>query len=122
MADTNLVEHVILVVEPAIDQFVRNLQDALQRRGAVTPIVREASKAVEHIGAFRFSTCSIDCDHAADALHALIDDLGDIPILLYGGESASIASNRTVRHLTCTNARVDSILSASGRLSQPPRH
>ena len=119
MDDPNLVGHVILIVEPAIDQFVRNLQDALERRGAATLIAREPSKAVEHLGAFRFSTCLINYDHASR--HALIGDLADIPILLYGGESALIASNRTVPHLTCTRASVDSIMSALGRLLQPTR-
>lgn len=122
MGDPNLVGHVILIVEPAIDQFVRDLQDALERRGAKTLVVREPGKAGERIGPFRFSACLINYDQASDALHALINDLGDTPILLYGGESASIASTRKVPHLTFTPARVDSIVIALDRLLQPAPH
>ena len=122
MGDASLVGHVVLIVEPTIGQFVHNLQNALERIGAETLTVRQPGEAIERLGAFRFSTCLINYDHASGALHALIDDLGDIPMLLYGGASAAIASTRILPRPTFAHASVDSIVSALGRLLRSPRH
>jgi len=119
--EPSLAGHVILVVEPAVNRFAGALQDALERRGAETLFVRGPGEARERLGAFRFSTCLIDYDHACDALHALIDDLGDMPMLLYGGASASIGAMRIVPRPAFARASVDSIVSALGRLPRPPR-
>jgi hypothetical protein len=117
-----LTGHVILIVEPGIDQFVIKLQTALECRGAETLAVREAARALDRMREFRFSAGVLNYDHASDALHTLIDDLSGIPVLLYGGERAAVASSRKVPHLTFADARVESIVSALARLLGPMRH
>jgi hypothetical protein len=119
---TPLTGHVILIVEPGIDQFVIKLQTALESRGAETLAAREPAKASDRMREFRFSAGVLNYDHTSDALHALIDDLSGIPVLLYGGERACVASRRRAPHLAFADARVDSIVSALGRLLQPVRH
>jgi hypothetical protein len=121
MGDPNLVGHVILIVEPEIDQFVYNLQGTLERTGAETLIIREPAKAVEGMRAFRFSACVMNYNYTSGALHAVIDYLNGVPILLYGGESAALASARMVPHLAFTHAKGDSIVTALGRLLQSAR-
>ena len=78
----------------------------------------KAGEGAEHLRAFRFSSYLIDYDHASDALHALINDLADIPILLYGGEERfdCIESDCPALDL---HAHFGS--SALGRLLQPTR-
>jgi hypothetical protein len=118
----SLARHVILIVEPRIGQFALDLQVALEQRGAETLAVREPARAFERTKEFRFSASVLNYEHASDPLHTLIDALGSIPILLYGGEGASVASKRKVPHLAFTLASVDSIVSALDRLLQPARH
>jgi hypothetical protein len=117
-----LAGHVILIVEPEIDQVVFNLQPALEGRGAETLAVREPARAIERTREFSFSADVLEYDHAPEALHTLISDLSDIPVLLYGGESASAASTRKVPHLAFTHANAGSVVSTPGRLLQPARH
>ena len=111
----SLTGHVLLIVEPGIDQFVIDLQAALEAKGAETLAVREPATAFDRMREFRFTAGVVNYDHATDALHTLIDRLSDIPVLLYG-ESAPIASTRKVPHLAFTRASVDSIVSALDRL------
>jgi hypothetical protein len=122
MSEPNLVGHSILVVEPEIDQFALNLQAALEARGAETLVARNPAKAFEGSRALRFSACLLNYDHASDGLHALINYLSDIPILLYGGERASTAASRMMPHLAFTDRTVDSIVDALGKLLQSARH
>jgi hypothetical protein len=113
---------VILIVEPGIDQFVIQLQTALERRGAETLAAREPARAIDRMRQFRFSAGILNYDHASASLHELIDELSGIPVLLYGKERACVASGRKVPHLAFAAARVDSIVSALGRLLEPARH
>ena len=117
-----LVGHVILIIEPEIDPFVFNLQAALEGRGAETLAVSQSARAFGRMREFRFSAGVLNYNHASDALHALINDLSDIPVLLYGGIGASVASTRKVPHLAFTHASVASIVSALGRLLPSTRH
>ena len=117
-----LTGHVILIVEPGIDQFVIELQAALECRGAETLAVREPARAFDRMREFRFSAGVLNYDHASDALHKLIDALSGMPVLLYGGEGASLASSRKMPHLAFADASVDSIVSALGRLLRPVQH
>ena len=119
MGDPNLARHTGLIVEPRICQFVCNLQGALEQTGAETLIVREPADAIERMRSFRFSACVINYDHACDALHVLIGRLVGVPILLYGGAGASVASARVVPQLPFTRATVDSIMRALDRLLAP---
>jgi hypothetical protein len=121
MGDSNLAGRTILIVEPQIAQFVYNLQGALEQMGAETLIAREPADAFERMRSFSFSACVINYDHASDALHAFIGDLGRVPVLLYGGAGASVASTRVVRHLAFTHATVGSIVSDLCRLLSRPK-
>jgi hypothetical protein len=120
--DDPLAGHVILIVEPGIDQFVIKLQTALESRGAETLAAREPARAFDRMREFRFSAGVLNYDHASDALRALIDGLSGIPIVLYGSERACVASSREVPHLAFADARVGSIVGALGRLLRPVRH
>jgi hypothetical protein len=91
-----LAGHAILIAEPGIDPFVFDLHSALQGRGAETLAVREPPKAIGRKREFCFSARVVDCSHPSDPLHTLISDLSDIPVLLYGGEGASVASTGKV--------------------------
>ena len=75
------------------------LQTALECRGAETLAVREPARAFDRMREFQFSAGVLNYDHASDALHKLIDDLSGMPVLLYGGERASLASSRKMPHL-----------------------
>ena len=117
-----LTGHVILIVEPGIDQFVTRLQTALEHRGAETLAVREPAGALDRVREFRFSASVVNYDHESDALNTLIDDLGDTPILLYGHELACALWSRKVPHLAFSHASVDSIVTALAQLLPPVRH
>lgn len=119
MGDTNLAGHCVLIVEPEIGQFAHRLQVALEQTGADTLIVRGPAAALERLQSFRFSACTINYDHATDALRTLIGVLESVPILLYGNEAATAQSARTLPHLTFAPADVCSIVSALSRLLQP---
>jgi hypothetical protein len=121
MGEPHLAGHIILIVEPEIDQFACNLQGALERMGAETLIVRQPASALERMRSFRFSACLINYDQASDTLSALIGGLVDVPIVLYGGQCASAASTRMVPQLAFAHASVDSITTALGRLLQSAR-
>jgi hypothetical protein len=117
-----LTGHAIPIVEPGIDQFVTKLQVALEDRGAETLAVREPTRALDRVREFCFSASVVNYDHASDALHTLIDDLGDMPLVLYGHDSASALWSRSVPHLAFTRASVESIMIVLDRLLPAVRH
>jgi ActR/RegA family two-component response regulator len=112
----------ILIVESRIDQFVTKLQAALEDRGAETLAVREPARALHRVREFCFSASVVNYDHASDALHTLIDNLGDMPLVLYGHDSASAVWSRKVPHLAFMRAHVDSIVTALDQLLPAVRH
>jgi ActR/RegA family two-component response regulator len=117
-----LTGHVILIADPRAQRFVRDLQGALEQRGAETLIAQEPADAIDRAREFRFSVAVINCDDASDALRKLIHDLGDIPILLYGSEAASAASKTVGPHLALARSNVESITGALGGLLGADRH
>jgi hypothetical protein len=86
-----------LIVEPEIDPSVFNLQAVLEGRGAETLAVRAPARAFARTREFGLPSAVVEYHRPPDALHRLIKDLSDIP-------------------------RVDTIVSALGRLPQPARH
>jgi ActR/RegA family two-component response regulator len=118
MDSPNLVGYVVLIVEPDIGLFVSTLQAALEKSGSETLAVQSAVEAFERLKAFRFSVCVLNYDASA-AIDALIGSLSDIPVLLYGNESAAASAARTVPHLTFAHATVCSIMRALGRMLDP---
>jgi hypothetical protein len=117
-----LTGHAILIVEPGIDQFVTKLQAALEHRGAETLAVREPARPLDRVREFCLSAFVVTYDHAFDALHTPIDNLGDMPLVLYGHDSASALWSRSVPRLVFTRASVESIMIALDRLPPAVRH
>jgi len=113
-----LTGHVILIADPRAQRFVRDLQGALEQRGAETLIAQEPADAIDRAREFRFSVAVINCDDASDALRKLIHDLG----LLYGSEAASAASKTVGPHLALARSNVESITGALGGLLGADRH
>jgi hypothetical protein len=117
-----LAGYAILIVEPEIDPFVFNLQAALEGRGAETLAVHEPARAIERTREFRAPAAVIDCGYASQAPPTLINDLCDVPILLYGSEGLTVASTRKVPHLAFTHASAASLVSALDRPLQSARY
>ena len=66
-----LTGHVLLIAEPRIGQYALDLQVVPEGRGAQTPAVCEPA------GEYPVSAGVLNCDHASDSLHTLIDELSE---------------------------------------------
>ena len=88
---------VILVVEGEAGPFPLELQAALERVGAETLLARCPARARDLASRFDLSAAAINCGDAIDIaeLRQLLDELGSMPILLYGIAPPSYVSGRT---------------------------
>jgi len=111
---------IILVVESAAGPFPRELQAALERMGAETLLARSPARARDYASQFDFSAAAINCGDAIDAaeLRELLDELGRMPILLYGTAPPSYMSGRALFLSTPRPAHPEAIVKAiAGLLS-----
>ena len=111
---------VILVVEGEAGPFPRELQTALERVGAETVLARTPARARDHASRFDFSAAAIYCGDAIDTaeFRQLLDELGSMPVLLYGIAPPSYVSGTTPFLATSKPTHPEAIVKAvAGLLS-----
>src|SRR5262245_50399466 len=94
---TCLCGHVILVVvEGEAGSFPLELQAAFERVGAETLLARGPARARDHASRYDFSAAAIYCGNATDTaeIRQLLDELGSMPVLLYGAAPPSYVSGK----------------------------
>ena len=119
---TCLVGQVILVVEGGAGPFARQLQAALESKGAETLLACTPAHARGHVGRYDFSAAVIDCGAALDTaeFRHLRKELGGMPLLLYGTAPPPYVPLRGAQFLaTSTASRADDIVGAVTRLLSP---
>ena len=111
---------VILVVEGEAGPFPLELQAALERVGAETLLARSPADARDHASRFDFSAAAINCGdgpHITE-LRQLLDELGGMPVLLYGTALPSYVSGRAPFLATSKPTHPEAIVKAvAGLLS-----
>jgi hypothetical protein len=111
---------VILVVEREAGPFPRELQAALERLGAETVLACTPARARDHASRFDFSAAAINCGDAVDTaeFRQLLDELGSMPVLLYGIAPPSYVSGKTPFLATSKPTHPETIVKAvAGLLS-----
>ena len=93
---TCLCGHVILVVEGEAGPFPLELQAAFEGVGAETLLARDPAQARDQASRFDFSAAAIYCNDAFDPaeIRQLLDELGNMPVLLYGTAPPSYVSGK----------------------------
>jgi hypothetical protein len=107
--------HVILVVvEGEADSFPLELQTALERVGAETLLAHTPARARDFAGRFDLTAAAINCGDAIDIaeLRQLLDELGSMPVLLYGTAPPSYMSGRALLLPTPRPAHPEAIVKA----------
>jgi hypothetical protein len=110
---------VILVVEGRAGLFARQLQTALESMGAETLLASSPAHAREHVSCYDFSAAVIDCNAVVDIVtfQHLRNELGGMPLLLYGTAPPPYVSLRGAQFLaTSTASHADDIVRAVTRL------
>ena len=109
---------VILVVEGEAGPFPLELQAALERVGAETLLARSPARARDHASRFDLSAAAINCGDAIDTaeFRQLLDELGSMPILLYGTAPPSFMSGRAPFLATSKPTGAGAIVKAVTRL------
>ena len=109
---------VILVVEGAAGPFPLELQAALERVGAETLLAPTPARALDQASRFDFSAAAINCGDAVDTaeLRQLLDELGGMPVLLYGTAPPSYVSGRAPFLATSKPAHPEAIVKAIAEL------
>ena len=100
--------------------FPRELQTALERVGAETLLARTPARARDLASRFDFSAAAINCGDAIDTaeFRQLLDELGSMPVLLYGTAPPSYVSGRAPFLATSKPTRPEAIVKAvAGLLS-----
>ena len=118
--NTCLGGHIILVVEGEAGPFPLELQAALERVGAETLLARCPARARDLASRFDLSAAAINCGDAIDIaeLRQLLDELGSMPILLYGTAPPSYVSGRAPFLATSKPTHPEAIVKAvAGLLS-----
>jgi hypothetical protein len=111
---------VILVVEGEAGSFPLELQAALELVGAETLLARTPARARDHASRFDLSAAAINCGGAIDTaeFRQLLDELGRMPVLLYGTAPPSYVSGRAPFLATSNPTHPDAIVKAvTGLLS-----
>ena len=111
---------VILVVEGEAGSFPLELQAALELVGAETLLARTPARARDHASRFDISAAAINCGDAIDTaeFRQLLDELGCMPVLLYGTAPPSYVSGRAPFLATSNPTHPDAIVKAvAGLLS-----
>jgi hypothetical protein len=85
-----LADQPILIVEGRTDHFILALLDTLEQAGAEMAVARDAADALELLKRYEFSACLIGCvDGPPENYRALMEELGAVPVLLYGEAQSS---------------------------------
>jgi hypothetical protein len=106
----------ILIVEDEIGPFLRELQNSLELAGAATLVARSYEDACLQLHCFDFSAVFIDYKPGSDSeFWELIEDLADLPMLLYCSSSPPPPGWEDMRFIT-SPARLETIVNAVARL------
>jgi len=114
---TCLCGHVILVVEGEAGPFPLELQAAFEGVGAETLLARDPAQARDQANRFDFSAAAICCDDVIDTaeIGELLDELGSMPVLLYGTAPLGYVSGKAF-HATSKPGHPEAIVKAVARM------
>jgi len=114
---TCLCGHVILVVEGEAGPFPLELQAAFEGVGAETLLARDPAQARDQASRFDFSAAAICCDDVIDTaeIGELLDELGSMPVLLYGTAPLGYVSGKAF-HATSKPGHPEAIVKAVARM------